>query len=179
MAHLKQIFFHALLWCVTSIMVRSWFLNMTLHQCAVQLVALLGKCSLKSFDRVWQMFTFPAPFKILVCDWAQLVEAVYIAHDFTASPVAVPFTSLQSQTSVRSSVKCCCFAGVVVCDVLKGHSAFILRVQQSKKNIAWTWRRRQYVPWGDVKEILAQWYSATFRKTGIFASVTVRLSSLA
>ena len=136
MALLKQIFFHALLWCVTSIVMRSWFLNMALHLYAVQLVALLGKYSLKSFDRVWQMFTFPAPFKILVCGLSPACGSGRYCTWFncTTSGNALYFTTVSYlAAAVWLSVKWSCFAGVVVCDVLKGHSALILRVQQSKK----------------------------------------------
>lgn len=102
---------------------------MALHLCAVQLVALLGKCSLKSFDRVWQMFTFPAPFKILVCGSSPACgSSLYCTWFYCiTNGSALYFTTVSSlAATVRLSVKWCCFAGVVVCNVLKGHSALYL-----------------------------------------------------
>ena len=134
---LNKCFFGALLWCVTSIMTRSWFLSIAILLCAVQLVALLEKCALKSFDRGWWMFALPAPFKMLVFGLNQACgSSLYCTRYCTASQVAVPFyftTFLYLAAGVRSCVQWCCFAGVVFCDALKGHSGFILRVRQSKK----------------------------------------------
>jgi hypothetical protein len=53
------------------------------------------------------------------------------------------------------------------------HSAFIFRINQSKKT-AWSWTERQYDPFKN-QEQHTQWQSITIQKTWIFYSIVAKI----